>query len=296
MFHGSMVALVTPLLESGAVDLTAFCELIEWHIEQGTSAIVVAGTTGESATLRDDEKLELFRVAMKQVRERVPIIAGTGAQSTAHAISLTRDAMSTGVHACLIMTPAYIKPTQEGLYRHYSAIANAVGIPIILYNVPGRTAVDLLPETVSRLSEIGNIVGIKEALDKPERIQALVEGCSERLSVYSGDDFTLLDCIRLGGKGVISVTANVVPGLMSEMLDLALKGDLEGAEKIQQELMPLHESMFLEANPIPVKFALTQMNRIPAGIRLPLTPLSISAQPKVTKELERLGLLTRSSV
>lgn len=291
MFHGSMVALVTPFTESGEVDFAAFKQLIDWHIENGTTAIVVAGTTGESATLRDEEKLELLRTAIKQAHERVPIIAGTGTQSTAQAIRLTRDAMEMGVHACLIMTPAYIKPTQEGLFQHYSAIANAVGAPIILYNVPGRTAVDLLPATVARLSEISNIVGIKEAVDTPTRIQEIVELCGDRLSVFSGDDLSVLNCINSGGKGVISVTANVVPDLMSQLVNAALEGNGNLANQIQEKLMPLHRAMFVESNPIPVKFALSAMNRISNRIRLPLTPLSESAQPTVLYELKKLGLI-----
>jgi len=293
MFYGSMVALVTPLLENGDLDLPTFCQLIDWHIENGTSGIVVSGSTGEGGTLTDAEKILLFRTAVKHARERIPIIAGTGTQSTAHAISLTRSAMAEGVDACLVVTPAYIKPTQEGLYRHYAAIAQAVGIPIILYNVPGRAAVDLLPETVARLSTISNIVGIKEAADSLTRTAELIAACSGRINVYSGDDLTVLNCLANGGKGVISVTGNVVPKMMHDLVDAALNNDLARADEIQTQLMPLHRSMFVESNPIPVKYALARMKRISGGIRLPLTPLSESGQAVVQTELARLELISK---
>lgn len=274
MFHGSMVALVTPMQIDGSIDFDSLAELIEWHIAEKTDAIVVAGTTGESGTLSAQEKLALIRFVEKQVGERLPVIAGAYGTGTQQAIEMAEHAMQAGVDACLVMTPAYIKPTQEGLYLHYQAIAKAAAIPLILYNVPGRTACDLLPETVERLSRISNIIGVKEASGHVERTQQILETCQHSMDVYSGEDALTVDLMALGAKGVISVTANIAPRLMHEMTDALLKGDIDSAKEINQQLLPLHEALFIESNPIPCKWLLNDNNKIPAGIRLPLTSLS----------------------
>jgi 4-hydroxy-tetrahydrodipicolinate synthase len=274
MFHGSMVALVTPMSEDGSLDVPALDRLIDFHIENGTDAIVSVGTTGESPTLDMDEHCEVIRHTVARVKGRIPVIAGTGANSTREAIELTRCAEEAGADACLLVTPYYNKPTQEGLYLHHKAIADAVAIPQILYNVPGRTACDLLPETAERLSHIPNIVGIKEATGNLERVREIRRRCGERMDVYSGDDATALDAILLGAKGDISVTANVAPRLMHEMCALARAGREAEARAVNERLLGLHKNLFLEANPIPVKWALKEMGLIQGGIRLPLTPLS----------------------
>lgn len=275
MFHGSMVAVVTPMAPDGEVDDAALARLIEFHIENGTDAIVAVGTTGESATIDFDEHCRLIKRFVELVRGRVPVIAGTGANATAEAIRLTRCAMNGGADACLLVTPYYNKPTQEGLYLHYKAVAEAVPIPQILYNVPGRTAVDMQPETVARLASISNIVGLKEAYGTVERVRAVVDLCGDRISVYSGEDATGMESILTGGgKGVISVTANVAPRLMHEMCEAALRGDRERASELDARLAGLHKALFLESNPIPVKWALHEMGLIGTGMRLPLTPLS----------------------
>src|SRR3989344_2007828 len=274
MFHGSMVALVTPMHEDGSLDFAALRRLIDFHVEHGSDALVVVGTTGESATLDTDEHCEVIRVSVEHARGRLPVIAGTGANATAEAIELSRCAKQAGADACLLVTPYYNKPTQEGLYRHFKAIAEAVPIPQILYNVPGRTACDMLPETVERLAPIPNIVGIKEATGNLDRTREILRRCGARLDLYSGDDATALDSILLGAKGDISVTANVAPRLMQEMCKLARAGKEREARAINDRLMGLHKNLFLEANPIPVKWALNEMGLIKGGIRLPLTPLS----------------------
>ncbi|MCG5499418.1 4-hydroxy-tetrahydrodipicolinate synthase [Ectothiorhodospira lacustris] len=290
MFHGSMVALVTPMEEDGFISESALERLVEFHISQGTDAIVAVGTTGESATLDVDEHCRVLRLVMEFAAGRVPVIAGTGANSTAEAIDLTRVAMQMGVDACLLVTPYYNKPTQEGLYRHYRAIADAVPIPQILYNVPGRTAVDLLPETVERLADISNIVGLKEATGDLERARLLLERCGDRLDLYSGDDATGLEFMLAGGKGVISVTANVAPGAMHDMCAAALAGDREAAVAADAPVKGLHEALFLESNPIPVKWALHEMGLIPQGIRLPLTPLSENLREPLREALRAAGI------
>lgn len=274
MFHGSMVALVTPMHDDGAVDVPALQRLVDFHVENGTDAIVAVGTTGESATLTMDEHCQAIATVVERAAGRVPVIAGTGANSTSEAIELTRCAQEAGADACLLVTPYYNKPTQEGLYLHHKAVADAVPVPQILYNVPGRTAVDMLPATVARLAEVSNIVGIKEATGDLERTRQILELCGEGLDVYSGDDVTALDLILIGAKGDISVTANVAPGLMHEMCEAALAGDAPRARALNERLMPLHRSLFLESNPIPVKWALHEMGLIGGGIRLPLTPLA----------------------
>jgi len=284
--------LVTPMGEDGSLDWAALRRLVDWHIENGTDAIVAVGTTGESPTLDMDEHAEVIRVAVEQARGRIPVIAGTGANSTREAIELTRDAEGSGADACLLVTPYYNKPTQEGLYRHFKAVADAVPVPQILYNVPGRTACDMLPETVARLSHIPNIVGIKEATGDLERGREILRLCDERLDLYSGDDATALDLILLGAKGDISVTANVAPRLMHEMCKAAREGRQPEARTLNERLMPLHRNLFVEANPIPVKWALTEMGLIEGGIRLPLTPLSPSQHQTVRAALHAADILS----
>jgi len=269
-----MVALVTPMRDDGALDREALKSLIDWQIAEGTTAIVAVGTTGESPTLDMDEHCEVIRLAVEYTARRVPVIAGTGANSTSEAVELTRCAMDAGADACLLVTPYYNKPTQEGLFRHHRAIAEACAIPQILYNVPGRTACDILPATVRRLAEIPNIVGIKEATGNLERVREIRALCGETFEIYSGDDATALDAMLLGARGVISVTTNVAPRAMQDMCAAALAGDEKTARAINARLMPLHKDLFVEANPIPVKWVLQQMGRIGGGIRLPLTPLS----------------------
>ncbi len=291
MFHGSMVALVTPMHADGSLDHDSLASLIEFHIENGTDAIVAVGTTGESATLDMKEHAGLLREVIDQVRGRIPVIAGTGANCTREAIELTRCAMEAGADACLLVTPYYNKPTQEGLYLHHKAIANAVPIPQILYNVPGRTACDMLPETVERLSSISNIVGIKEATGNLERGQEILERCGDRLDLYSGDDATAMELILMGAKGDISVTANVAPRAMHEMCAAALRGDREQAQAINRRLTALHRDLFVESNPIPVKWALYEMGLIPPGIRLPLTVLSERHHNTVRAALREAGVL-----
>ncbi|AHE97345.1 4-hydroxy-tetrahydrodipicolinate synthase [Thioalkalivibrio paradoxus] len=290
MFQGSMVALVTPMQPDGSIDHESLQRLVDWHIDAGTDAIVAVGTTGESATLDFDEHCMVIARVVEHVKGRLPVIAGTGANATREAIELTRCARDAGADACLLVTPYYNKPTQEGLYRHYRAVAEAVEIPQILYNVPGRTAVDLLPETVERLAGVPNIVGLKEALGSPERTRELVERVGGRLELYSGDDATALDFLLAGGQGVISVTANVAPALMHEMCALALAGDASRAREVNDRLDGLHHALFLEANPIPVKWATARLGLIPEGIRLPLTPLSEPFHAPVLEAMRRAGI------
>jgi 4-hydroxy-tetrahydrodipicolinate synthase len=291
MIQGSLVALVTPMAIDGSIDFDSLQRLVEWHIEQGTDAIVAVGTTGESATLNESEHCKVIHKVVDYVAGRIPVIAGTGANSTTEAISLTLCAKGAGADACLLVTPYYNKPTQEGLYLHYKAIAKAVDIPQILYNVPGRTACDMKPETVIRLSELDNIIGVKEATGDLSRVSVLREGCGEGFALYSGDDATAREFILLGGNGDVSVTANVAPRLMHEMCAAALAGEAERAAELDAGLAPLHKNLFVEANPIPVKWALQQMGKIPAGIRLPLTPLSEEARKPVQEAMVQVGLL-----
>ncbi|MCU7800237.1 MAG: 4-hydroxy-tetrahydrodipicolinate synthase [gamma proteobacterium symbiont of Lucinoma myriamae] len=274
MFSGSMVALVTPMHADGSLDQVSLAKLVEFHVENGTDAIVVMGTTGESATLNEKEHCHTIKQVVDIADNRIPVIAGTGANSTSEAIELTQCAMSAGADACLLVTPYYNKPTQEGLYQHFKKIAETVAIPQILYNVPGRTAVDMLPETVARLAGISNIVGIKEATGDLSRGQQIMSECGDKLDVYSGDDATAMELILSGAKGDISVTANVAPKAMHEMCATALAGDRETATAINERLSALHNKLFVESNPIPVKWALYEMGMIPEGIRLPLTVLN----------------------
>lgn len=274
MLHGSMVALVTPMKVDTSLDWDALDKLVEWHIEQGTHAIVAVGTTGESPTVTMGENIEIIRRVVDQVNGRVPVIAGTGANSTAEAVELTAAAKNAKADACLLVTPYYNKPTQEGMFRHFEHIAKNVAIPQLLYNVPARTGVDLLPETVARLARVGNIIGIKEATGDMRRASQVLESTPDDFLLISGDDETALALMALGGHGEISVTANVAPAAVAQMCELVLRGEIEEARAIDATLLPLHKALFVEANPIPVKWAVAQLGLIEAGIRLPLTPLS----------------------
>ena len=274
MLSGSLVAIVTPMQEDGHLDFARFKSLIDFHIEQGSDAIVVVGTTGESPTVNFDEHKELIRLAVAHARGRIPVVAGTGGNSTAEAIELTQSAKNAGADACLLVVPYYNKPTQEGLYRHFRTIAEKVDIPQIVYNVPGRTVADLANDTTLRLAQIPNVVGIKDATANIERGSDLLRRAPKGFAVYSGDDVTGLALMLLGAKGIISVPANVAPRLMHEMCSAALAGDLKKARELNFKLLGLHTKLFVEANPIPVKWALAQMGLIGMGVRLPLTPLS----------------------
>jgi 4-hydroxy-tetrahydrodipicolinate synthase len=273
------------------VDVHRLRELVEFHLEMGTHGFVAAGTTGESGTLSHSEKLLVIKTVIEQTKERVPVIAGTAMNATKECITLTQEAMECGAHAALIMTPAYIKPTQEGLFQHYSAIAQSVPMPIILYNVPGRTACDLLPETVARLAKISNIVGIKEATGQMTRLQQILRLSENSIDVYSGDDLTAAHWMLAGAKGVISVTANAAAKLMAKMCDSAMDGDSAACLRLHEQLMPLHELMFVEANPIPVKWAMQRMGLIEGDIRLPLTPLSSTHHAALELVLKSLELI-----
>lgn len=289
MFRGSIVALVTPM-KNGGVDVERFEALIKHHIDAGTHGLVIAGTTGESGTLNKYEKLSLVKCALDVVNNRIPVIAGIAANATQDAIEQATSLISLGVDGLLVMTPAYIKPTQEGLYRHFSALAHSVPLPIILYNVPSRTAVDLLPETVARLSEISNIVAIKEATGQMTRLQKLLNLCDHRIDILSGDDPTCAEWMVAGAKGVISVTANVVPEWMAKLAEAAIDGDHAECLKIQQKLMDLHQMMFVETNPIPVKWAMHRLGWMSDEIRLPMTPLSTAHCEPLEKLMQKLEL------
>lgn len=291
MFQGSMVALATPMLDDGAVDDAALADLIEFHIEAGTDAIVAVGTTGESSTLTVAEHALVIKQVIALTNKRVPVIAGTGANSTAEAIELTRHAREAGADACLLVTPYYNKPTQEGLYQHYKSVADAVAIPQILYNVPGRTALDMLPETTARLSTVDNIVGIKEAFGTVDRISALLEQCADNFMIVTGDDATAMESMLAGAHGDISVTANVVPAQMHQMCKAAIAGDRQAAQAIEDRISDLHTTLFQESNPIPVKWALHVMGRMGAGIRLPLTPLAEQYHDSLRNALVKAGAL-----
>lgn len=290
MIQGSLVALVTPMLSDGSIDDAALKRLIDWHVEQGTDAIVSVGTTGESATLDEKEHCATIARTVELVDGRIPVIAGTGANSTTEAITLTRCAKQVGADACLLVSPYYNKPTQEGLYQHHKAVAEAVDIEQILYNVPGRTAVDMLPETVARLAEVPNIIGVKEATGILERITEIRSLTNDAFAIYSGDDATAREAILLGANGDISVTANVAPAIMHQMCAAALAGDAEKAAELDAKAEALHQSLFVEANPIPVKWALAHMGMMGEGIRLPLTWLSESARPEVIAALQQAGI------
>ncbi|MBL4567548.1 MAG: 4-hydroxy-tetrahydrodipicolinate synthase [Porticoccus sp.] len=294
MITGSIVALVTPMISGSLeVDWDGLKKLVEWHIEQGTHAIVAVGTTGESPTLDVQEHMATIAAIVEDSAGRVPVIAGTGANCTREAIAWTRRAQQAGADACLLVVPYYNKPTQEGLYLHYKTIAEAVDIPQILYNVPGRTACDMLPETVVRLAEIPNIIGIKDATGDLDRARELIDACPEGFAIYSGDDGTALELILMGGHGDISVTANVAPQLMAEMCRLGLAGAADEARKINAQLNPVHEAMFVESNPIPVKWAVAEMGLMQHAIRLPLTELSSHLHVQVADALKQAGLLNK---
>ncbi len=291
MFQGSIVALVTPMHDNGGLDQESLGKLIEYHIEQGTDGIVSVGTTGESATLSSKEHCEVIRWTVEKVAKRVPVIAGTGSNSTSEAIELTRNAKEIGADACLLVTPYYNKPTQHGLIEHFKTIAHAVDIPQLLYNVPGRTVCDMSPETVQQLAKIDNIVGIKEATGEIERVTWLKEHCPEAFTILSGDDASAMDLMFAGGQGVISVTANVAPKAMHLLCELALAGKQKEAKEVNDSLMALHQNLFYEANPIPVKWALFRMGLIKSGIRLPLTKLSEQYHALLESDLKKVGLL-----
>lgn len=291
MFQGSMVALVTPMHADGAIDWDALDALVDWHIEQGTNAIVAVGTTGESATLSVEEHKRVIEATVRRSSGRCPIIAGTGANSTAEAIELTEAAKHAGADACLLVVPYYNKPTQEGLYLHHKAISEAVDIPQILYNVPGRTACDMLPATVARIVEFDNVVGIKEATGDMQRAREVLAVCEGKALVYSGDDATAIDMMLLGGKGNISVTANIAPAVMANMCAAAIAGDAATARTLNAQVEELHRVLFVESNPIPVKWAVEQLGRCGSGIRLPLTPLSSRYHDTVRAAMRAANLL-----
>ncbi len=291
MFKGSMVALVTPMKADTSLDWSALGKLVEWHLEQGTDAIVAMGTTGESATLDMQDHLEVIRRVVQQVKGRIPVIAGTGANSLSEALELTEGAKAAKADACLLVTPYYNKPSQEGLFLFHQHIARTVAIPQLLYNVPGRTAVDMKAETIARLSREDNIIGIKEATGSMQRLKEIQALVDDQFLLFSGDDQTALEFMELGGHGDISVTANVVPHQLAQMCEMVSEGDLRGANTIQEKLMPLHRVLFVESNPIPVKWALQQMGMIGGGIRLPLTPLDEQFHEQVRAVLLELGLV-----
>lgn len=290
MFKGSMVAIVTPF-KNGTVDEKALGDLIEFHVKSGTDVIVPCGTTGESATLSHDEHHRVVEIAVKTVNKRVPVIAGAGSNSTEETLSLTQFAKQAGADGVLMITPYYNKPTQEGLYQHFKKVAEAVDIPVVLYNVPGRTGVNMVPSTVARLRSVGNIVGIKEATGDMKQVSELIRLCGRDFDVLSGDDFTTLPLLHLGGVGGISVTANVAPGDAATMFDSFFAGNYEEALKAHFKLEPLHGLMFLETNPIPVKTALALMGRIREEFRLPLCPLSEANKEKLKKGMQTYGLI-----
>jgi len=291
MIRGSMVALATPMHPNGDIDWDALDRVVDIHLENGTDSIVAVGTSGESATLDYDEHLEVVKRVVKRVAGRIPVIAGTGANSTREAIEMTQGAKEAGADAALLVTPYYNKPTQEGLVLHYTAVAQAVDIPQILYNVPGRTACDMQPETVIRLATVKNIVGIKEATGDIERAKYLIANTPADFAIYSGDDGTAIELILAGGDGNISVPANVAPAQMSQLCRLGLEGKADEARALQAKLMPLHSAMFTESNPIPVKWAMHELGWCETGIRLPLTPLSVSLRAGLVEVLKETGLL-----
>jgi 4-hydroxy-tetrahydrodipicolinate synthase len=292
MFKGSIVAIVTPF-KNKAVDEKALSELIEWHIKEGTDAIVPCGTTGESATLDYEEHYRVIEITVKTVNKRLPVIAGTGANATDETIMITRKAKEIGADGALLVTPYYNKPTQEGLYRHYKEVADAVDMPIVLYNVPGRTAVNMLPQTVARLAEIRNIVAIKEATGDMRQVSDIIRLCGDKISVISGDDFTTLPLLLLGGKGVISVSANVAPRDVAAMIKAWEDGRIEDARRLHYKLEPLNQSMFIETNPIPAKTALSMMGKIQEEFRLPLCPMSNENKDKLRNILINYGMLQK---
>lgn len=295
MITGSIVALITPMHESGEVAWEALEALLAWHIDSGTDAIVAVGTTGESATLGFEEHKKVVSQCVSWAKGRIPIIAGTGANNTLEALELTESALASKADACLLVTPYYNKPTQAGLYAHFKKIAESVAIPQLLYNVPGRTGCDLADETALKLAQISNIVGIKDATGDLNRAKTLIEGAPSDFAVYSGDDPTAVELMLLGGVGNISVTANVAPSAMAKLCKLAIDKEAEAARALNAQLDPLHNALFVESNPIPVKWALHEMGRAPAGIRLPLTPLDAAYRTELKSVLEAQGCLIQDS-
>jgi len=292
MFSGSMVAIVTPMRQDGTVDFGAWQRLLEWHLASGTSAVVVGGTTGESATLTDSELWELTERACAQLGKRMQVVAGIGTSSTASTVERARRLSELPVDGFLVVTPAYNRPTQEGLYQHFAAVARTTRVPVIMYNVPTRTAVDMLPQTVQRLAQLPGLVAVKEAVPAQERVRELLSLCPRDFAILSGDDATARRSILLGAKGLISVTANVAPRAMSDMVAAAMKGDAAAAERLDEPVAALHRDLFLEANPIPAKWALARMGMMEGGIRLPLTELSPQYQPAVLAALSTAGVLS----
>lgn len=291
MFQGAMVAIVTPF-KDGRVDEASFRDLIDFQITNGTHAIVPCGTTGESATLSFAEHERVIEIAVEQVAKRVPVIAGTGSNNTEEAIRLTRHAKNAGADGVLMITPYYNKPTQEGLYRHFKTVAETVDIPIILYNIPGRTAVNMEPSTIARLAKIDNIVGIKEASGSMKQITDIISLCGDNFTVVSGEDYLTYPLMCVGGRGVISVTSNIVPKDMADLCNLCLKGDYESARQLFYRLLPLCHALFYETNPAPVKAALQMMGKIPSDeVRLPLAALSDANRGRLRKDLENYGLI-----
>jgi 4-hydroxy-tetrahydrodipicolinate synthase len=291
MIQGSIVALVTPMENDGSVDKECLRKLVEYHIEQGSDAIVAMGTTGESATLDEDEHCDVIKCVVQYVAGRIPVIAGTGANSTTEAILLTRRAKEVGADACLLVTPYYNKPTQEGLFQHYKAISAAVDIPQILYNVPGRTACDMLPETIGRLAAIDNIGGVKEATGELDRLPLIRDLCGDDFAIYSGDDASSCEFCLSGGNGSITVTGNVAPKLVHEMIKAAIAGHRQQAEMLDAKLLALHEHLFIQSNPIPVKWAVAEMGLMGKGIRLPLTWLTEDCYPTVRRALQQAEVI-----
>jgi len=291
MIQGSIVAIVTPMHEDGSLDLPRLESLIDWHVAEGTDGIVIVGTTGESPTVDWEEHKKLIELTVRHAKGRIPVIAGTGANSTREAIELTEFAKTAGADACLSVVPYYNKPTQEGLYRHFKAIAEAVDLPVVLYNVPGRTVADMSNDTILRLAQVPGILGVKEATGNIERATDLVRRAPKGFALYTGDDATTLAFLLVGGHGCISVTANVAPGDMHRMCVAALEGQISLAREINDRLLGLHKQLFCEANPIPVKWALQQMGRIEGGIRLPMTPLSAECHERVRAALVAAGAL-----
>jgi len=290
MITGSLVAIVTPMLEDGRIDFARFKSLIDWHIAEGTSAIVVVGTTGESPTVDFDEHKELIRIAVEHSNGRLPIIAGTGGNSTAEAIELSASAAKNGATASLSVVPYYNKPTQEGLYQHFRRIAETVNLPMILYNVPSRTVADMANETVLRLAQVPGVIGIKDSTSNMERGTDLIKRAPRNFAIYSGDDAAALPLIALGGHGVISVTANVAPRMMAEMCSAALVGDMKKARELNLRLIGLHQKLFIETSPAPVKWAMAQMGLIEPGLRLPMVPLTERSHELVREAMAEAGI------
>jgi 4-hydroxy-tetrahydrodipicolinate synthase len=290
MFTGSLVALITPMEPDGGLALKAFDRLVDWHLDSGTDGVVVGGTTGESATLSADETIFLVKRTVERIKGRIPVIAGSGTNCTATAVDRSLQMANAGANACLVVTPYYNKPGQEGLYQHYRAIEKDCPVPLLLYNVPGRTCCDLLPETVARLAELDGIVGIKEATAGEQRARQIRELCGAGFIILSGDDQSSLDCIEAGAEGVVSVTANLAPELVSQMCKHARSGNMDEARKIDEQLSLLNRDLFVEANPIPAKWALHRMGLTPEGLRLPLTPLAPANHEIVALAMEHAGI------